>query len=163
MKFKVSSGLSENDTSEIPTLLNPYDHIDTTNARIREVATGVIPDPYGRLMPVLNGHMWHEPATEIVTKDTVEVWNITNLGPVTHPIHIHLIQFQILSRKDADTGEEIPLNSYEKGWKDTVVFPSGTTTTVAMHFTGFSGEYVWHCHILEHENHDMMRPLRVIE
>lgn len=163
MKFKVSSGLSENDTSEIPTLLNPYDHIDTTNARIREVATGVIPDPYGRLMPVLNGHMWHEPATEIVTKDTVEVWNITNLGPVTHPIHIHLIQFQILSRKDADTGEEIPLNSYEKGWKDTVVVPSGTTTTVAMHFTGFSGEYVWHCHILEHEDHDMMRPLRVIE
>lgn len=163
MKFKVSSKLSEKDISEIPTTLNPYDHIDTTNASIREVSTGAIIDPYGRLQLVLNGHMWHEPATEIVKKDTVEVWSITNLGPVTHPIHIHLVQFQILSRKDANTGEDIPINPYEEGWKDTVAVPSGTTTTVAMHFTGFSGEYVWHCHILEHEDHDMMRPLRVIE
>ena len=136
--------------------------VDTKGAFIRKVATSGRPDPYERVMLLLNDHMWHDPATEIVKKDTVEVWEITNNGFVTHPIHIHLVQFQVLSRKNAK-GEDVPVNSYEVGWKDTVQVPAGTTTTVAMHFNGFSGEYVWHCHILEHEDHDMMRPLRVIE
>lgn len=164
MKFRVSSKLLKKDTSEIPTILNPYNHIDTENPdNTRTLTLGAQLDPYGRLMLLLNGRMFHEPVTEIVKKDSVEVWNIINGGPVTHPIHIHLVQFKILSRTSIATGESIPINSYEQGFKDTVVVPSGSITTVAMHFSGFSGEYVWHCHFLEHEDHDMMRPLRVIE
>lgn len=164
MKFRVSTRLSKKDTSTIPTILNPYDHIDVKNAaKIRDLRLGTKLDPYGRLMLLLNGHMFHDPVTEIVQKDSVEVWNIINAGPVTHPIHIHLVQFKILSRTSITTGEDIPINSYELGFKDTIAVPSGTITTVAMQFSGFSGEYVWHCHFLEHEDHDMMRPLRVTE
>lgn len=82
---------------------------------------------------------------------------------MTHPTHIHLVQFKILSRTSIETGENIPINSYEQAVKDTVVVPSGSITTVAMQFSGFSREYIWHCHFLELEDHDMMRPLRVTE
>ncbi|MTP77417.1 multicopper oxidase domain-containing protein [Turicibacter sanguinis] len=172
MQFKVSSKRSKPDTSEIPTRLNPYDHLTVTDAvTTRTLRLGaktdsngnLMLDPDGRLILVLNNRMWHEPTTEIVKSDTIEVWNIINPTPVTHPIHIHLVQFQILSRTSIETGEELPIHSYEQGFKDTVEVPSGTITSVAMHFTGFTGEYVWHCHLLEHEDHDMMRPLRVIE
>lgn len=164
MQFKVGSRLSEPDTSEIPTRLNPYDHIAVEDAVItRNLSLGAQVDSYNRLMLLLNGRMWHEPTTEIVQSDTIEVWNISNPTPVPHPIHIHLIQFQLLSRTSIETGEQIPIESYEQGFKDTVEAPPGTITTVVMHFTGFTGEYVWHCHLLDHEDHDMMRPLLVTE
>ena len=49
------------------------------------------------------------------------------------------------------------------GFKDTVNAEAGKVTKFIVHFTGFPGEYVWHCHFLEHEDHDMMRPMKVVD
>ena len=120
------------------------------------------------------------PATEVIPNNTVEVWRIYNLTADTHPIHFHLANCQVLSRQPFAlkqgvftlTGAARGCEPNELGWKETVQMHPGEVTTVAFYFslpsvpftvptstrTG-GNEYVWHCHILEHEEHDMMRPL----
>jgi spore coat protein A len=123
--------------------------------------------------------------TEVVQAGSTEVWEIINLTGDTHPIHFHLVNAQVLSRQTFDdinyqgglpsyTGIETAPDNNELGWKETVRVNPGEVTRVMMTFklpvvpftvpvsprTG-GYEYVWHCHILEHEEHDMMRPLIV--
>jgi len=93
----------------------------------------------------------------------------------THPIHLHLIQFQILDRRPFDlahynetgeikyTGPARPPELNERGYKDTVAAHSGEVTRVIVRFAPYSGQYVWHCHVLEHEDYDMMRPYLIID
>ncbi len=125
-------------------------------------------------------------ATETPTAGATEVWQIINLTGDTHPIHFHLVNVQIIQRQpfDGDPSSGLSLSGppmhpdpNEIGWKETVRMNPGEITTVIMNFslpnlpttamknavsprTG-GHEYVWHCHILEHEEHDMMRPLIV--
>jgi FtsP/CotA-like multicopper oxidase with cupredoxin domain len=132
---------------------------------------------------------WGQPfvntATETPTAGAVEVWQLFNLTGDTHPIHFHLVNVQIIQRQPFTgdpasgftfTGPAIPPDANEIGWKETVRMNPGEATTVITQFnlpalptsmgnplsprTG-GHEYVWHCHILEHEEHDMMRPLVV--
>lgn len=132
--------------------------------------------------------MYSDAATETPVAGSVEVWQVANLSMDVHPMHFHLANVQVLSRRpfgdymvDAD-GMGMPSqlgpargpDPLELGWKDTVRMNPGEVTTVAMRFalppvpfavpesprTG-GHEFVWHCHILEHEEHDMMRPLVV--
>jgi FtsP/CotA-like multicopper oxidase with cupredoxin domain len=122
--------------------------------------------------------------TETPAVGATEVWQIANLTADTHPIHFHLVNVQIISRQAFAVnsytgvpnlqGAPIPPGPAEAGWKETVRMNPGEVTTVIMQFklptvpftvpgsprTG-GNEYVWHCHILEHEEHDMMRPLVV--
>jgi spore coat protein A len=125
--------------------------------------------------------------TETPKVGSVEIWRIFNLTGDTHPIHFHLTNVQILSRQPFDverfmtkkgsirfTGPARPPENNELGYKETVRMNPMECTTVIMKFdlptvpfaippsprTG-GHEYVWHCHILEHEEHDMMRPLVV--
>ncbi|HPZ53361.1 MAG TPA: multicopper oxidase domain-containing protein, partial [Clostridia bacterium] len=91
-----------------------------------------------------------------------------------HPIHIHLIQFQVLDRIPFDvdahnrngqirfTGSPVPPEPQEAGWKDTIATPPGFITRLIMKFAPYTGRYVYHCHILEHEDYDMMRALDVL-
>ncbi|HCW53155.1 MAG TPA: hypothetical protein DG753_05335 [Clostridium sp.] len=86
-------------------------------------------------------------------------------------VNLHLIQFKVLSRIPFDvdeylatgelvyTGDPEPPREFEKGFKDTINAEPGKVTKFIVHFTGYAGEYVWHCHFLEHEDHDMMRPM----
>ena len=177
MKFKVTLPLKDTDDSTVPENLFPYHSINTSlcsKERTMHLDSGT--DHFGRTMHLLNNKMWHDPATEIVELDTVEIWHIANHFQFPHPIHIHLINFEILGRKpftDADFDENgnyiydpnslTPPEEFEKGLKDVVRTNPGEVTTIAMHFKGYTGDYVWHCHILEHEDHDMMRPLKVID
>jgi len=137
--------------------------------------------------------------TELIIKGATEVWRVFNLTADTHPIHIHLVNFQVLSRqpfrivrgKFTPSGLARFPEPDEMGWKETVKMHPGEVITLIMKFdlpaslpfivpsspratnTGGFGmglpagkiyhEYVWHCHILEHEEHDMMRPLVVVE
>ncbi|MEJ8834942.1 multicopper oxidase family protein [Ramlibacter sp. AN1133] len=128
---------------------------------------------------------YDDPATEVVNRGATEVWEILNLTADTHPIHFHLVNVQILSRQAFKTNyaggppalrsAPIAPDANEMGWKETVRMNPGEVTRVIMKFdlpgglpfvvppsarTG-GNEYVWHCHILEHEEHDMMRPLVV--
>ena len=137
-----------------------------------------------QLIPGTFGRPYMTDTTETVKAGSTEVWQISNLTGDTHPIHFHLVNVQILSRQAfvmnsyAGTpslqGAPIAPGPEERGWKETVRMNPGEVTTVIMQFklptvpfvvppsprTG-GNEYVWHCHILEHEEHDMMRPLVV--
>jgi spore coat protein A len=130
------------------------------------------------------GRAYVDPATETPDAGSTEVWQIANLTGDTHPIHFHLVNVQVLGRQPFDAAHYDGTPSYtgpargpgraELGWKETVRMNPGEVTTVIMRFdlpkvpftvppsprTG-GHEYVWHCHILEHEEHDMMRPLVV--
>lgn len=175
MKFKVTLPLKEKDTSEIPTLLEPAMDIHEHHAHtIRDLPLTTTLDRYGRLMLLLGDRMYHEPATEKPSLDSIEVWNFINTTPIFHPIHIHLVQFKILERRPFNvdlyvnegklefTGEPEEPREYERGWKDTVKADVGKVTKIIMHWKEHTGDYMWHCHFLEHEDHDMMRPIRII-
>jgi spore coat protein A len=131
----------------------------------------------------LYGRAYMDAATETPHNKAIEVWQIANLTGDSHPIHFHLVNVQVLSRQSFESyagGAPIGLGAprgpepTELGWRETVKMHPNEITTVIMQFnlpkvpfsvpmsprTG-GHEYVWHCHILEHEEHDMMRPLIV--
>jgi FtsP/CotA-like multicopper oxidase with cupredoxin domain len=112
------------------------------------------------------------------------VWNLVHLGGPTHPIHIHMSQFQMLTRREYPrgtngnvTGFDVPVGGttaplpvpgdgkpfqrYEEGWKDTFQVQPGEWVTVAGQFAGATGQFMYHCHILDHEDEGMMRPFVV--
>ena len=131
------------------------------------------------------GREYVDDVTEVIPRGTTEVWEIINLTGDTHPIHFHLVNVQVLSRQAFYANQyagglprykaaAVAPDVNELGWKETVRMNPGEVTRVLMKFdlaavpftvpasprTG-GNEYVWHCHILEHEEHDMMRPLIV--
>jgi len=131
------------------------------------------------------GRAYLDDSTENPKAGAIEVWQVMNLTGDTHPIHFHLVNVQLIQRQPftgdpgnwSYAGPPLPPDPNERGWKDTVRMNPGEITTVIMKFdlpalptaamrnavsprTG-GKEYVWHCHILEHEEHDMMRPLIV--
>jgi spore coat protein A, manganese oxidase len=126
------------------------------------------------MLMLLNGQHWDMPITERPVIDSVEIWSFINLTDDTHPMHLHLVRFQVLDRRPFDlfaynatrqlkyTGPAIPPASGETGWKDTVRTDPRTVTRIIMRFEGFLGRYVWHCHLLEHEDNEMMRPFAVV-
>lgn len=132
------------------------------------------------------GRAYDAAATETVNRGSVEVWQILNLTADTHPMHFHLVNVQVLSRQALNVthysggppqaiGPLVAPDANELGWRETVRMNPGEVTSIIMRFDVPGGlpfavppsprtggnEYVWHCHILEHEEHDMMRPLVV--
>jgi spore coat protein A len=160
---------------------------------IRQLTLNEDSDGYGRLIQRLGTNQqlypgtyarnYMDPATEMPRDGSIEIWQIANLTGDTHPIHFHLVNVQIISRRPFEsdiyngtpsyTGPARPPEANECGWKETVRMNPEEVTTVIMRFalprvpfrypsSPMGGnEYVWHCHILEHEEHDMMRPLIV--
>ncbi|MBV9121763.1 MAG: multicopper oxidase domain-containing protein, partial [Planctomycetes bacterium] len=128
---------------------------------------------------------FHDRIRIMVPYQDYEVWNFINLTVDSHPVHVHLVQFQVLSRTSVDTsvyaterGYTAPnqpidltdpnqktkprdLDLNEQGFKDTVRINPGEVVSVAAQYEGFCGRFMYHCHILEHEDMDMMRPFIV--
>lgn len=167
--------------------------------------------PNGPTEVLLNGQMWAAPVSELPQVGSTEDWWIVNLTADSHPIHLHLVQFLLVSRQDIDTlaysqaweeangmpplhhpTKEVPVEPYllgaplppdgnEEGWKDTIRVNPNQVTRIRVRFApqdipanGVNpGEnyysfdpsagpgYVWHCHILDHEDNEMMRPYKV--
>ena len=136
-------------------------------------------DPQGRLHALLGtvdqgALAWTDPVTEEPDVGTVEVWELYNTTGGSHPVHLHLVRFEVLDRapftavpdpvtgalSDIRLGPRRPPEPAERGPKDTVEATPGEVTRIRVLFDK-PGRYVWHCHILEHEDHDMMRTLRV--
>ncbi|MED0773869.1 outer spore coat copper-dependent laccase CotA [Bacillus siamensis] len=176
MQFRVTKPLKGEDTSRKPKYLSAMP--DMTSKRIHNIRTLKLTntqDKYGRPVLTLNNKRWHDPVTEAPKLGTTEIWSIINPMGGTHPIHLHLVSFQILDRRPFDlerynkfgdivyTGPAVPPPPSEKGWKDTVQAHSGEVIRIAATFAPYSGRYVWHCHILEHEDYDMMRPMDVTD
>jgi spore coat protein A len=97
-----------------------------------------------------------------------------NLTEDTHPMHLHMVRFQILDRRlfnktsylmdkklEFMAAAAAP-DAHEQGWKDMVQCPAGMITRIIIPFEGYTGKYLYHCHILEHEANDMMRPFEVV-
>jgi spore coat protein A len=123
---------------------------------------------------LLNGARWIDPVAENPVLNTTEIWTLVNPTDDVHPIHLHLVRFQILDRRRFQTyaflmnrslkftGPAVPPDPIEAGWKDTVRADPGMVTRIIVRFDGYAGRYVWHCHILEHEDNEMMRPYEVL-
>jgi spore coat protein A len=126
------------------------------------------------MLMVMNRKRWMEPVTERPRLNATEIWEFVNLTEDTHPLHLHLVRFQLLDRRVFDVfayrnakglrylAPALQPEPNELGWKDTVQCPPGMITRIITRFEGFTGKYLYHCHILEHESNDMMRPFEVI-
>jgi spore coat protein A, manganese oxidase len=168
---------------EVHRLLTLNEDFDEYGRLMQRIGTASSADVNNQGIPTWGmGYMCE--ATETPRAGATEVWQIMNLTGDVHPMHFHLVNVQLIQRQ-AFTGDP---NGYdlvgdpmapaanELGWKETVRCNPGEIATVIMRFdlpvlpaamgnplsprTG-GHEYVWHCHILEHEEHDMMRPLVV--
>ncbi len=112
------------------------------------------------------GQLWMDPIRQNPALDSTETWELWNYTMDGHPIHLHLVKFKVLGREpfilDPVTGlpvlqGPVPPEADETGWKDTVIAYPGQVTRVAATFDK-EGLYVWHCHIVEHEDNEMMVP-----
>jgi FtsP/CotA-like multicopper oxidase with cupredoxin domain len=160
-------------------------------------------DEFGRLQPLLGtaeptvdaagntvsgAIAWHSPTTENPVLDETEIWEIYNATGDAHPVHLHLVNFQVLDRREftaevieqsilqhnGTTGTGFRLENIavgdlapagpayvESAPKDMVTALPGQVTRIKATFDK-TGRYVWHCHILSHEDHEMMRVLQVV-
>jgi bilirubin oxidase len=110
---------------------------------------------------------WMAPVTEHPAKGATEIWELRNFTEDGHPIHIHQVQFEVLDRRPfggaehpTQIGDPVPPESWEHGPKDTVIAPPSHITRVKARFD-IAGRFVWHCHIIDHEDNEMMRPYQV--
>jgi FtsP/CotA-like multicopper oxidase with cupredoxin domain len=108
------------------------------------------------------------PVSEDPRRGATEIWEFRNFTEDAHPVHVHQVQFQVLDRRTfggADApltmGPPRPPESWETGFKDTVVALPGEITRIKARFD-IAGRYVWHCHIIDHEDNEMMRPYQVV-
>ncbi|WP_442598541.1 multicopper oxidase family protein [Neobacillus sp. D3-1R] len=174
LQFRVNLKLAGRDRSEVPNRLSCLEHLNPADAITRRKNVLVeSTDEFGRLKLLLNNMDWDQlPITETPYNGTIEIWDLYNTTPDTHPIHLHLVQFQILGRAtfkgnptrlNRSIGKMRPPDPNEMGWKDTVRANPGEVTRIIARFGPFTGIYPWHCHILEHEDHEMMRPYEVLE
>jgi spore coat protein A len=176
MQFRVSGALSAPDKSSLPPALRTITRIPKTQAiKTRRLTLDEAMDKVQQSMGMmLNNTPWHMPVTEKPVLNTTEIWELVNLTEDVHPIHLHLVRFQVLDRRSfdvfhfQDTGElrytarAIGPSPEELGWKDMVRCEVGQVTRIIVPFEGYTGRYVWHCHILEHEDNEMMRPYEVV-
>ncbi len=175
MQFRVSKSPVRDD-SVIPATLRPVPKISEALAvKTRRIPLLEFKSPTGDSMTMLlGGQHWDMPVTENPVLDTVEIWEFLNTTEDSHPIHLHMVRFQLLDRRSFDeplyfaqrqvryTGAAESPEPYETGWKDTIRAHSKMITRIIVRFEGYPGRYVWHCHVLEHEDNEMMRPYDVL-
>ncbi|HEX3048577.1 MAG TPA: multicopper oxidase [Bacillota bacterium] len=218
MQFTVMGTIAVS-PAPLPAVLNTLPVL-TPNAPKRTLVLFEVEDPAtgNPVIVTLNGQRWFNPVSELPRVGSTEDWELINLTDDTHPIHIHLIQFQVLNRQAIDRdrytadwvalngqppldhptivlnptpylqGTPVPPDPNERGWKDTIrVNPDtvapGAVTRIRVRFAPqnadpakaqpgvnlfpfdptFGPGYVWHCHILDHEDNEMMRPYKVVK
>lgn len=169
MKFIVQSGTGH--TAPVPASLRPReDLLESAAVEQREFRLAKAQDdPCTGFRWLINGMGWHH-VSEFPVLDTIEVWSFVNQSSVSHPMHMHLVMFQVLDRQDfvlvgndvVPSGPPIPPRPGESGWKDTVDAPPNQITRVIARFERYPGRYAYHCHILEHEDHEMMRQFEAL-
>ena len=175
MQFRVSASKVV-ETSSLPSALRPVAKIPESQAvETRQLTLDEFVNKTGKpVMLLLNASHWKLPVTEKPVLGSTEIWTLINPTDDSHPIHLHLVRFQILDRQPFEPwlfqskrqlhflGPPQPPDPNEAGWKDTVRANPRMVTRIIVPFEGFTGRYVWHCHILEHEDNEMMRPYEVI-
>jgi spore coat protein A, manganese oxidase len=157
---------------------------DAVRERVLDLTEMDRPSDGYTMIGLLGRKHWCDPVTEDPQAGTSEIWSFANTTGDVHPIHTHLIRFQVLNRQAFDvqqylqnnklvfTGAPMPPERNERpAWKDTIKTYAGYITRVIQRFdlpagtpvvAGQKFRYVWHCHVLEHEDNEMMRPYDVI-
>ncbi|HWQ31733.1 MAG TPA: multicopper oxidase [Blastocatellia bacterium] len=199
MQFRVVA-LKGRDTSSLPNKINSIPKLGGAT-RTRTLTLNEVLGPGSPTALFLDGKEWDTAVAETPVAGSTEIWEIINLTADTHPIHLHLVQVQLLSRQRFQTNKYLaaynalnpvipalkttnpsvtpylqdgvmaPLPN-EVGWKDTLRMNPGEVTRIIVRFAPIGGGsypfdptagpgYVWHCHILEHEDNEMMRPYRL--
>jgi blue copper oxidase len=148
-----------------------------THYRLEDAVNAASP----RLLPIsyqmghflLNGRIFgmeDVAPNEIVQLNTLEAWDFTNQDgnqQMAHPMHTHLTQFQIYERQINAAGaaayEDVRHGYIDSGWKDTVMLMPGERARILLKFEDFTGKFMYHCHILEHEDMGMMRNFQVVQ
>jgi spore coat protein A, manganese oxidase len=187
MLFKVTKLLAGTDTSSLPETLRPFSPLDAADAvRERTLALTEMDRPSDgyTMIGLLDQKHWDDPITEDPKAGSTEIWSFANTTGDVHPIHLHLVQFQVLNRQPFDTKAYLqtgklvftnipmpPESNERPAWKDTIKTYSGYVTRVIARFdlprgvqakSGDEFRYVWHCHVLEHEDNEMMRPYKIV-
>lgn len=195
--------------STLPKVLNVLTPLKYSNKK-RTLTLMVVGDPTKPVELLLDGQKWNAPVSELPLVGSTEDWQLVNLTKGAHPIHLHLIQFRLVSRQDflvtKYTNDWLALNgqppfdyptkvlpvkpylldgpinppAHENGWKDTIQAYPGQVTTIRVRFApqdvvnsipginlfpfnpAADPGYVWHCHIIDHEDNEMMRPYKVL-
>ena len=202
MAFDVSLPLSNKPDTFSPSAIAHYSGNNTPPDKVRKLALFEGKDEFGRLQPLLGtaeptvdaaGNLldgslpWFLPITENPALGSTEIWEIYNTTEDAHPIHVHLVNFEILDRQgftanlipqpvtqhNGTIGQGFRLTNVtlvpntlvatsgvERAPKDMVTALPGQVTRIKATFDR-PGRYVWHCHILSHEDHEMMRPFHV--
>jgi spore coat protein A len=186
MAFKVDQPLNPNipdadrfsTTQRMNKTIVPFAHVDVT----RQLALYSTKDQYGRPLlglGTLAGPQSLEDSSAnpqvTIKQGTVEKWEIYNTTDHTHPIHVHQVSFLVVSQQQFQStttstggiqitgliGQPSAPPPNEAGWKDTVQVNPGQVVTIEAKFD-LPGKYMWHCHILEHEDHDMEQFFEVV-
>ncbi|MES3516723.1 MAG: multicopper oxidase domain-containing protein [Natronomonas sp.] len=181
------SSAAVTDDSRVPDTLVDTPEIDAAEAvRERHLALTSRSDEHGRMFHLLgsdgdpSGHRMSDPITERVNSGDVEIWSFDNRTGMSHPMHLHVVHFQVLGRQSTaaydpdtagiDVSELEPPRAFERGWNDTISVDPGEVVHVAVPFGEYDGKfedhtgrYMWHCHMLEHEDYDMMRPFEIVD
>ena len=160
-------------TRRLALLEHGHDEEGPTAAVLGSIRQGMepgSPEWDGTGMGHAAGQMWMDEVTTNPATGATEVWEIYNLTVDAHPVHVHEVVFEVLDRQAIQTAEHTveivpgsiaePPKPWEKGRKDTVVALPGQVTRIRTTFNN-PGQFVWHCHILEHEDNEMMLPFRV--
>jgi len=177
MKFVV--GNQTGHTAPIPSSLRPMEVLDPADATQQrefhlEKGPGNACSPFEwEIVSIDNGvavgAKWDD-ITEFPELGETEIWKFVNRSGMTHPMHMHLVMFQILDRQAFEEiggaivpiGSPVPPPPGEMGWKDTVQVGPSEIVRVIARFENYEGLYAYHCHILEHEDHEMMRQFQSV-
>jgi spore coat protein A len=147
---------------------------DTASIATRDFVLSEGMDVQGRsLGEQINSKGHDDPVTEVVKLGSIEKWRFINATEYAHPMHLHLAQFRILERRGFDpialrngalafVGIPRPPAANEAGWKDTAVVSPQEVLTILVRFEGYTGRYVFHSTLLEHEDKDLMRPYEIV-
>lgn len=203
MQFRVNTPLQGVDTTTpaAQLVLPPVVPLDPTGATKRDLVLVEHLDPAGQpINALIEGLFFDAPVTENPAAGSTEVWQFINTTGDAHPMHMHLVQFQILNRQpinsagylaawntwvaggragprpnlaDFEAGPAVPPPANEAGYKDTARAMPGEVLRVVAKFDLPTGtialppsvshpQYAYHCHILEHEDNEMMRPYEII-
>jgi spore coat protein A len=168
MKFRVQS--VSGPAPAVPGALAEVPALPESQARhVRDFLLTKESEPCAGSMWMING-LGFDDVTEFPRLGTIEVWRFINRSGVMHPMHMHLVFFQVLDRQPftivggeiVPSGPPVPPPPEEAGWKDTVKSMPFEITRVIAKFTDYEGNYPYHCHILEHEDHEMMRQFQTL-
>lgn len=146
------------DSSKVPEFLAPFEEIPESQSVMTRVFNLNRTTIDNELVWTINGQAYqsNNPPLASPKLNTIEKWRFVNPTNHPHPIHLHLVQFQVVNINGA------PVDPAKYGWKDTLIVMPGGEITILMHFIGYTGRYVFHCHNLEHEDYAMMGEFEVV-